>query len=391
MKLMFAHDSKFLVNQQGDVFSKGNFPYSVWQRYLSVFDELLVVGRKENQILDDTKLSRSSGPNVFFYMLPSLSGAISRIKNYNEVERNITKVMQDSDAVLIRLPSEIGLSALRVAKKINKPFAVEVVGCAWDGLWYFGNWQGKLYAPLHSLLTKQAIKNSECTIYVTEHFLQKRYPSKGTVYSCSNVLLNMNEEVLIKRLNRISEMNEIKKIGLIGNLGSKIKGIDVAIRSLPAVAKSFPQIQLHILGGGNPRKLNELASKLEVSDRVYYHGIKPSGNEVHQWLDEIDIYIQPSKTEGLPRAMIEAMSRGCPCIGASTGGIPELLEEEFLHNRNNGNELAKRIIMLGSDRNALKEQAERNFERVLLYSSEEHHKIRTKFLKNLLNIATNKR
>ena len=47
-------------------------------------------------------------------------------------------------------------------------------------------------------------------------------------------------------------------------------------------------------------------------------------------MDNIDIYLQPSYTEGLPRALVEAMSRALPCIGSNVGGIPELLRESEL-------------------------------------------------------------
>jgi len=48
-------------------------------------------------------------------------------------------------------------------------------------------------------------------------------------------------------------------------------------------------------------------------------------DDLFSWLDTIDVYAQPSRTEGLPRALVEALSRGVPSIGADTGGIPELL------------------------------------------------------------------
>ena len=49
--------------------------------------------------------------------------------------------------------------------------------------------------------------------------------------------------------------------------------------------------------------------------------------------DKIDIYIQPSDQEGLPRSLIEAMSRACPAVGSTTAGIPELLDSEFVFKR----------------------------------------------------------
>ena len=51
------------------------------------------------------------------------------------------------------------------------------------------------------------------------------------------------------------------------------------------------------------------------------------------YYDSIDIYVQPSKQEGLPRAVIEAMSRGCPVLGTDIAGIPELIQERCLFKK----------------------------------------------------------
>ena len=55
----------------------------------------------------------------------------------------------------------------------------------------------------------------------------------------------------------------------------------------------------------------------------------------------MDIYIQPSLTEGLPRALLEAMGRGCPAIASQVGGISELLEASCLHRPGDAEGLAR--------------------------------------------------
>ena len=62
-----------------------------------------------------------------------------------------------------------------------------------------------------------------------------------------------------------------------------------------------------------------------------FNGVLPSGQPVLNWLDDIDIYVQPSFQEGLPRALVEAMSGGRPAFASTTGGIPELLPADCLH------------------------------------------------------------
>ena len=63
-------------------------------------------------------------------------------------------------------------------------------------------------------------------------------------------------------------------------------------------------------------------------------------------LTDSDIYIQPSLQEGLPRAVVEAMSTALPCIGFNTGGIPELLEPEYIVKLKNVDGIVQRIKIL---------------------------------------------
>lgn len=94
-----------------------------------------------------------------------------------------------------------------------------------------------------------------------------------------------------------------------------------------------------------------------------------STREVFEKLDVADIYIQPSLQEGLPRAVVEAMSRGCPVIGARTGGIPELINEKFIVERKSKCAIATAIIAMWNKETMLNE-ANYNFSNSLRYKEE---------------------
>src|SRR5699024_5563386 len=113
----------------------------------------------------------------------------------------------------------------------------------------------------------------------------------------------------------------------------------------------------------------KLAKSLQVENQVFFTDSLPGGKKVLKWLDKLDIYIQPSLTEGLPRALIEAMSRGLPCVASSVGGIPELLDGQFIHNPNSPHELSIIIEKLILDNNTMVEQAKVNFNKAKDYSS----------------------
>lgn len=131
------------------------------------------------------------------------------------------------------------------------------------------------------------------------------------------------------------------------------------------------------MGSGDDRFLRSLAERCGVADRVVFHGLMPH-DQVLSFLDEMDLYIQPSKQEGLPRALIEAMSRGCLSLGSRTAGIPELLDKEYVFRRGNVEDIVR--ILSKVDRDTLKEQACRNFEEAKQYDRDLLNKRRCEFM-----------
>jgi len=131
------------------------------------------------------------------------------------------------------------------------------------------------------------------------------------------------------------------RIGVIGTLFVRYKGSDTGIKAIGKLVAIGHDVELRVLGSRNARPYADLAKRLGISDRVIFNGTLPAVEPVLSWLDEIDIYIQPSRHEGLPRALIEAMSRVCPAIGSTVGGILELLPEKFVFTQGESGNLAE--------------------------------------------------
>ncbi|MFB6366018.1 glycosyltransferase family 4 protein [Paenibacillus elgii] len=383
MKVLWAHDHTFYFNDSGKFFSSGKLPYSVWERYLTVFDEITVASRAK-KISSDTEIankSLSSGKNVEFVVLPSLSNPVNKLTKKGYIERVLTESIAQSDAVIARLPSEIGSEAVAIAKKLKKPFAVEMVACAWDALWNYGNLQGKAYAPIATLKTKAQVKEAPFAIYVTKQFLQHRYPNtSGYTEGCSDVEIpELCPEVMERRLRKIEAGAKPVILGLIGNLNGKTKGIATALEALARVKPKLPAFEFRVLGGGDKEPWEALAANFGLREHVRFDGVLQSGDAVFEWLDQVDLYLQPSFQEGLPRATVEAMSRGCPVIGSTAGGIPELIDPRYLHKPGNDKQLARLIEHYISDTRWMAEQAQANYRKAGNYTKNQLDQERQEF------------
>lgn len=390
MKILFIHDHIFHRTTDGVFFSGGGLPRTAWSRYLNFCDSLRVVGREgltDLTIEQTKKLALSSRDNVDFILLPSLSGLKNRFNNYTQVKLKLFKEIATSDRVVVRLPSELGLLAVAICNELSKPVAVEMVDCPWDGLWNYGSLVGKLYAPFMYFRIKRAVKSVDYVIYVTSEFLQSRYPAKisAVTSSCSNVMLpDLQNFTLDNRLAK--PFSKLITFGLIGSLKGKLKGVYDAILAVKILRINYPNIRLRVLGDGDSSTFVEYAKKLEVADIVFFDGVLPSGEPVFEWLDSIDVYIHPSYKEGLPRAVIEAMSRGCPVTATNVAGTPELVDERFLFNPGDVAALASKMRELCSDPALRAALATRNFEVSRRYESTKLDGIRFEFWSNFFKI-----
>ena len=380
MHILFCHDTYYSSRRDGTVFSYGTFPYELWERrFLPYFETMTVIGRKKKLRPDETGvLAVSSGKNVDHILLPNIDSPVKRFTKYGRMYKKIKEQVDRADAVVIRGPVEFGMMAAKAARESDTPYAIEMCGCAYDKTYYKGDWFNKIYAPIKFRHAQKMVRHADAVIYVTEQFLQSRYPTQGYQERASNVEIAAPPEyVLNQRIQRIEKNQDCLNIGLIGNFGSGLKGLNVAIEALSIVEKlrqeseelPVPDFKFKVLGQGIPTLWMGLIKSYDLEDKVEFCGTISGGKDVFEWLDYIDIYIQPSFHEGLPRSLIEAMSRGCPALSSDAGGAQELLGPEYIHKRGNHEELAQHIWNF-MDKDKRRHVAQENFEKSKNYTRE---------------------
>lgn len=350
----------------------------MYPRYLPLGEDIVVlsymkkVSRCGNAVLDDeVKVVTAQKVN-------SLKGMLQGQRKENDTL--IDQLVREVDVCVAHVPCALSNKVIACCKKHGKPYMTVVCGCPWDAMWNY-DWRGKLLAPWAFLKLRRIQKETPFSIYVTNEFLQRRYPTNGRSIGCSNVNIPTGlDGVLEHRLENIKKHQQegcALKIGTAAALNVPYKGQEYVIRALSRLKRENVDFEYHLIGSGNPERLRGIAEKEGVSDRVFFHG-HMLHSKVLDFMDEMDIYVQPSKQEGLPRSAIEAMSRGCLCVGSRIAGIPELLEPQFLFGKGNVNELA--AILKGISYSSLVDQARRNFNKAKEYDCDLLNQRRRQFI-----------
>lgn len=106
-----------------------------------------------------------------------------------------------------------------------------------------------------------------------------------------------------------------------------VKGHDVLIRAMPRVRDRVPDARLWLAGEGPCLgDLRQLAAGLGIADAVEFTG-RLDRQDVRSRMSRARVFVLPSRSEGLPLALLEAMAAGLPVVATSVGGVPEVIDE----------------------------------------------------------------
>jgi glycosyltransferase involved in cell wall biosynthesis len=174
------------------------------------------------------------------------------------------------------------------------------------------------------------------------------------------------------------------RIITVGSLAQPYKGVDVLLDAVTLCVQRDCNVELSVVGGGRYLpECQQRATAKGIASRVSFLGEVPSGKDMRNQLDKAHMFILASRTEGKPRAMIEAMARGLPCIGSDAGGIPELLPPDCIVPRGDATALADKIREVYDDPDRLAHMSVSN----IIEAREYHDSVldikRAEFLRHL--------
>jgi glycosyltransferase involved in cell wall biosynthesis/GR25 family glycosyltransferase involved in LPS biosynthesis len=103
------------------------------------------------------------------------------------------------------------------------------------------------------------------------------------------------------------------------------KGIDVLLEAVGMLRREGLELELELAGAGDEQyNLEQLAARLGIAESVHFHGEVENAEISNLW-NRVDFGVLPSRTEGLPLSVVEAMAHGKAVVASRVGGIPEVI------------------------------------------------------------------
>ncbi len=324
-------DQRFQQSPDGRVWSHTPPTYEFFELALEVFDGVRVIARTAAVQTPPHNARRVDGPGVELVAIPSYIGPFQYLRQCVSISSALARIAQMDGAFLLRIPSQACFLLASRLERLNRPYAVELLTDPYDffapGVSSHG--LAHLFRPYFCRRSRELCASSIVSNYVTGSATRAANPALSAQWSGSISDVDLPEEAFLAP--RIRVPGDPVEIICVGFLDLLYKGQDLLIRSLARGRQMGLDFRLTFAGDGiNRSRLLELAASSGIGDRVRVTGALGGSAQVRSWLEQSDLFVLPSRAEGIPRALIEAMAAGLPAICSNAGAMPDLLPSRWI-------------------------------------------------------------
>jgi glycosyltransferase involved in cell wall biosynthesis len=383
-------DGHFIrVNKQKVYCEPSTIP-SFFQNYRAVWPNVKVLARMVEVDTPPANTPMVEDEGIEFITVPDFYGPSGFVKRLPLLRQVAKDAIQQANTVIMRVSGLLSNPLWRELRSANRPYGVEVINDPYDNMA-----PGSVNHPLRPILRiwwpyilRQQCYHAAAATYVTETALQNRYPGGPATYTSWFSDVTVASEAFVDMPRQFKTPPSPFKIVFIGSLSQLYKAPEVLIEAIGKCVQAGANVQLTIIGQGQYREqLEQQTQSLDIQDKVHFTGRIAAGDPVRALLDQADLFVLPSRQEGLPRAMVEAMARALPCIGSTVGGIPELLAADDLVPPADADALTQKIREVMADPARLEKMSAQNLKKANQYRLEILSERREAFYQKLNEIT----
>lgn len=301
---------------------------AIWAQYVDRIGDVELVAR----VGPATDEARIPLDGIDVFPLPYYHGLRQLLLRSPFVVVKLARAVSGSRLLLFRMPGILSMTGAVIARGLRRPYVAEVVGDPYDVLrsGVAGRVGIRVAQPLARLMA-WLVRGAEAVRYVTDASLQERYPARRgvSVHAYSNVQLT--DADFVEKPRNVESAPVAPRIVAVGSQDQLYKGHQDLIAAVARLNQAGLRCELTLIGAGQYQEyLKSLASRVGAADATRFLGRIEDRAELRAQLDSADVFCMPSHTEGMPRALLEALARGVPSIGTTVGGMPEVLPEASL-------------------------------------------------------------
>lgn len=396
MKVLVAADAHIYKTKDGKCWTPKIYGYNFWTRYLEVFDEVRIVARMKDVDSVSEKWMRVDGPRVEIFGIPFYQGPKQLLKKYFSIQKVLKNASNGCQAAIIRMPSQTAYITYKHIRN-DMPIVGEIVYDPTDDI--RDKSSGFLIWILNMRISQQLrsfCKKANGVSYVTEKTIQEHYPSRARIHGESKKYFESYYSTITLNDNAFTGPRNFKK----GNsltvalsdvaMNTERKGEKTLINAVKIAKDKGYKIKAFIIGDGTKRgEFEKYAKSLGVFDQINFTGLLPTPDAVRDILLSADVFVFPTRAEGLPRGVLEAMAIGMPVLSSPVGGIPEVLDAECLYDPNDAMGYAEELIRFMENPEYMDRLSKTNFMRAQSFRNDILQNRRNIFYEKLKKIAEN--
>jgi glycosyltransferase involved in cell wall biosynthesis len=276
--------------------------------------------------------------------------------------RELTKLLREQQPDIVQTflfhANVVGTAAARAAGVRHIVTGLRVADPRW--------WR----AAVERAMTKSADRYICVSQSVAEFYRRRGFSAEKLVVIPNGIETLMWRDTKPKCLSEFGIPRGRRVLLFVGRL-DKQKGMDLFFQELPTLFRDLPDHELLLVGDGpQATSLVRLARRLRVQERVHFLGWRA---DIPPIMAAADLLVLPSRWEGMPNVVLEAMAAGKPVIATQAEGTVELLGIAALEQTTpvgDGQRFRMRLTEITKDKLLAQDLGRRNQERAEQFSLE---------------------
>lgn len=334
-------DKRLLVVGSDGVCKKGEkvFTFSPFNTFFAAFGEYFTSIRMVVPLIGQC----SSGPAIempegmTIIGLPGFKGIVDFAKKapfiLPRVILTLRKEIASSDAIMVIHNDFLGMLAIWEARNRHKSHLFfiggnqeEVVRHKYSG---WKRWAAVWLARFFDRVDQYWLDRGTLVLVTGSELLDRLAGNGRRVFPYFTSLVHESDICTLPSPKILHEQVNILYVGFLNNN----KGIDVLLQAIAKYSHRFGiNTKLHLVGEGPARpSLETLCHKLRIENDVTFYGFIGDKMDLAEIYRQCDLFVLPSRSEGIPKVLLEAMAYGLPILTTNVGGIPD-----FIQNGENG-------------------------------------------------------